>query len=1227
MALALECLNYNIVIFKDSIDSSTSITTVFPYPTWYYYIQITDCCTGLNQVYRLDQIVPGWDYADGTNVFYYNDLRNWGVPPQIWVEHQTTGEIRVIPTTDYGQDGWLSISQNGGVVFPNCSTTTTTSTTTLATTTKEPLNFVFRSACDGVTHSTILNFQFWQKVICLRSPLEAVYALSGTVSTLVPSGSWGSRFLQETSQVIGPNCNCSCATQSLNCSKIKVTSSFPKTFRYVDCESGNVEEQLLDVGSWERTEKPTLISVPNVCSTAITNTLTKVNFQQSQGYVDAPGCSGFGCYSYNGPYGYLMSATNSEYTAPVSGNYTITSQIRMSVLTEGNNATNSVTLSLKRRKASDNSVSTLFNREWFSRYSDSGRYGWTISISGSGSFGLSAGDKTYLEIIKSSQLVAATYSSMICTGGLTRTSSGHVSANNGGYLWFNRDLSNPNGRSGPFYLSFTMGAFGNGYNYVLPYGPRQYIFGWNLSGTYAIVSHSQVNSFNLELVPVFSSVSPVLQRQLIEVSSGQTGSFNFVMGSYSRTLFAGLTAGLALFARSYETTSSIYSLQIQVTLFTSSIFSIYSAGDWANSSRLSSYFEVSDAPLYSTTPTSYGYTFCVRTPLQNQPPIQSIGDPGTFSACQGPIAGLYFPLCNPAISTGDCGSWVRSSVEIFGTQCSWASSPSTPTTTDPTYQQLAPVFSTFSAGSPPAIGTKCTNACDKYILYNNDPDNDTTVTWTKCDGSGTGNITLPANSGTEICACGQPFAIPSTVIFMMGMRYECSPAINIASTYSCQRYRLTRGNRTRQGLDPETGWEYFECDSANPYYKLYNLTLVNGSDQEICAVEGTVKRYPNTGNGTFSLASSLFTCAEISDFPSLQLPGLTFSGTTQSTGNFSVALKAYNFTDIGSLTAHINHNNLSLVSYQIVGSGLTGSTGLFFNIGSYSSFAWYDITNPVTINNEVILIMTFSAVSSSRLQWMFTQNNNSGVGNLNGDPTYTRFYEGFVKFSGSDLPPFQNFGGQVTAVTTLPPTSPSANIVLGRIYYVNGAGSPILPSYGTLIEIWGSYSTPVPYFGHSYSATVSPYPGDTAGAVLMRSIIPDTSGNFSFSTATGFSDSLTYSIRVVTSTPHGGINASSPGGIARHVNNLSSLTGIRLAAADCNRSGTVTSTDALICLRRVVGLIGTFSSGDWIFHVSGFTSSNFNLSGLTGSAGTGRTMNIESLCIGDVNVKYTPPTV
>lgn len=1224
MALALECLNYNIIIFKDSSGSSTSITSVFPYPTWYYYIQATDCCTGLNQVYRLDQL-PSWDFSDPDFIFYYTDFQNWGVPPQIWVENQTTGEIRVIPTTDYGQDGWLSISQNGGVVIPNCTTTTTTSTTTIATTTKTPLNFVFKSACDGITHSTILNFQFWQKVICARTPLEAVYALSATTSTEIASPSWSSLFLQETSQVIGPNCNCSCATQSLNCTKIKVTSSFPKTFRYVDCVSGNVEEQLLEVGSWERTEKPTLISVPNVCSTSITNTATKVNFQQSQGYVDAPGCSGWGCYSYNGPYGYLMSATNSEYTAPVSGNYTITSQIKMSVLTEGSNATNSVTLSLKRKKASDGSISTLFDREWFSRYSDSGRYGYTISISGSGSFGLSAGDKTYLEIVKSSQLVAATYSSMICTGGLSRTSTGHSSANNGGNLQFTRNYSNPNGRSGPFYLSFDMGAFGDGYNYTLPYGPRYYIFGWNLSGTYAIVSSSQINNFHLELVPIFSSVSPVYQRKFIEVSSGPTGSFNFVEAGYGRTLFAGLTAGLALFARANEATSPNFNLQIQVTLSSSSTFSIYSAGNWADSSRQSSYFEVSDAPFYSTTPTSYGYTFCVRSPLQNQPPIQSIGDPGTFSACQGPIAGLYFPLCSPALSTGDCGSWVRSNVEIFGTQCSWPNSPSTPTTTDPTYQQLAPAGPSFSPGSTPIIGTKCSNACDKYILYNNDPDNDTTVTWTKCDGSGTGNITLPANSSTEICACGQPVAIPSTVSFMMGMRYECSPAINIASTYSCQRYKLTRGNRTRQGQDPETAWEYFECDSASPYYKLYNLLLVNGSNQEVCAVEGTVKRYPNTGNGTFSLMSVSASCVEISDFPSLQLPGLTFSGTTQSTGNFSVSVKAYNCNNIGAITAHINHNNLSLVSYQIVRPDMIANS-LFQNIGSYSSFVW-QTTSGITLNNQEILIMTFSAAASSRLQWMFTQTNNSGVGDMNGETLYTRFYEGFVKFSGSELPPIQNFGGQVTAVTTLPPTSPSANIVSGKIYYVNGGQSPIIPAYGTLIEIWGSYSPPVPYLGHSYSATISPYPGDTPGAVLMRSIIPDTSGNFSFSTATGFSDSLTYSIRVVTSTPFGGITGTDAIKIGLHRTEVQLLTGIRLAAADCNRSGTITAADSLILMRRIIGLVGTFSNGDWVFQVSGFTSSNFNLSGLTGSSGAGRTMNIESLCVGDVNASYIPPTI
>jgi hypothetical protein len=43
------------------------------------------------------------------------------------------------------------------------------------------------------------------------------------------------------------------------------------------------------------------------------------------------------------------------------------------------------------------------------------------------------------------------------------------------------------------------------------------------------------------------------------------------------------------------------------------------------------------------------------------------------------------------------------------------------------------------------------------------------------------------------------------------------------------------------------------------------------------------------------------------------------------------------------------------------------------------------------------------------------------------------------------------------------------------------------------------------------------------------------------------------------------------------------LSGIREKAADVNASGYINSTDALLCLKRFVGMISTFPAGDFVY--------------------------------------------
>ncbi len=125
---------------------------------------------------------------------------------------------------------------------------------------------------------------------------------------------------------------------------------------------------------------------------------------------------------------------------------------------------------------------------------------------------------------------------------------------------------------------------------------------------------------------------------------------------------------------------------------------------------------------------------------------------------------------------------------------------------------------------------------------------------------------------------------------------------------------------------------------------------------------------------------------------------------------------------------------------------------------------------------------------------------------------------------------------------------------------------------------------------------------------IKDSVLSSGSGDFMFSKVAYAS----YYLYAKPTAVFGGVNSTDALGIRRHIVSLSSLTGVNLNAADVNNSNTVSSADALQVLRRTVGLITSFSSGDW-------TSERHNLYYVS--------QNIENivvrvLCLGDVNGSY-----
>lgn len=104
-----------------------------------------------------------------------------------------------------------------------------------------------------------------------------------------------------------------------------------------------------------------------------------------------------------------------------------------------------------------------------------------------------------------------------------------------------------------------------------------------------------------------------------------------------------------------------------------------------------------------------------------------------------------------------------------------------------------------------------------------------------------------------------------------------------------------------------------------------------------------------------------------------------------------------------------------------------------------------------------------------------------------------------------------------------------------------------------------------------------------------------------------------YKLYALPNTSFGGVNSTDALGIRRHIVSLATISGVNLTAADVNNSNSVSSADALLVLRRTVGMISSFVIGDWTSELKTvYISTNT------------QNLDIKVLCYGDVNGSYIP---
>ncbi|MCX6272719.1 MAG: dockerin type I repeat-containing protein [Bacteroidetes bacterium] len=161
----------------------------------------------------------------------------------------------------------------------------------------------------------------------------------------------------------------------------------------------------------------------------------------------------------------------------------------------------------------------------------------------------------------------------------------------------------------------------------------------------------------------------------------------------------------------------------------------------------------------------------------------------------------------------------------------------------------------------------------------------------------------------------------------------------------------------------------------------------------------------------------------------------------------------------------------------------------------------------------------------------------------------------------------------------------------------------IPPTVSGVVSYENTVSTPI-----RDSTTVLLVPVAPSGWIRIDTV--DANGNYSFE---NILPGLYY-LMVITEKVWGGGNSTDALLVLKHFVGMQPLTGLKLAAADANSDGVVTSVDALMIVERFIWAISAFPGSDWV--------SEQPL--VIIPATTFTPLDIKVLCRGDVNGSYTP---
>lgn len=132
----------------------------------------------------------------------------------------------------------------------------------------------------------------------------------------------------------------------------------------------------------------------------------------------------------------------------------------------------------------------------------------------------------------------------------------------------------------------------------------------------------------------------------------------------------------------------------------------------------------------------------------------------------------------------------------------------------------------------------------------------------------------------------------------------------------------------------------------------------------------------------------------------------------------------------------------------------------------------------------------------------------------------------------------------------------------------------------------------------------------TTDGITLDSVLTDSTGQYLI----GDIRTGSYLLTAQTTMPWGGVNATDALIINRASVSLVNLDALQSVVADVNATGTITAADALLALRRSLGLDPAFDAGDWYFRTDTIQIKGDSVFG----------QKVLGLCIGDVNRSYQP---